>query len=236
MASRNEVLSSIAQIFSDYRNGEVPAPSGEHVNNWVQQFPKKQQGPILLELRHVLSKTYLNKETVQGFLAKLIDNEKLTGGKHRRFWKGANLLELQDRGNSQGEMLELFDGLMQDKIGISVADCGQENLNYVYIDDGIFTGMTVINDLRKWINEEAPEKAIIHVIVISQHTNGQYYAEIKLHNVAREAKKSFEWHWWHAVTIENQQHSRDNSEVLWPARVPDDELCKQFIIWNSWGP
>ena len=58
MAERDDLLASIAATTVDYREGDLPAPTPEHVGRWINQFDAEVQLPILRELDHVLKQTY----------------------------------------------------------------------------------------------------------------------------------------------------------------------------------
>ena len=53
MTVRNELLASIATTTVDYREGDLAAPTPEHVDRWVTQFDAAVQLPIQREMDHV---------------------------------------------------------------------------------------------------------------------------------------------------------------------------------------
>ena len=58
---RQELLQSIATTILDYRQGEIAAPTPDHVDRWVWQFDAPYQEAILVELDHVLKQSYTRK-------------------------------------------------------------------------------------------------------------------------------------------------------------------------------
>jgi hypothetical protein len=74
MTQRPRLLQSIATIITDYRAGEIPTPTPQHVEQWISQFPMVVQEPILTEMEHVLGHTYLNKTSVERFLSRVATN------------------------------------------------------------------------------------------------------------------------------------------------------------------
>jgi hypothetical protein len=175
MTDIDQLLTETASIIADYRDGEITQPGAGHVKKWLAQFDEGVREPLITELNHVLRQTYIPKMKVEQFLAALVKNEKLTGGQPKDFWKGAKFLDLQQRGGSQGELISLIEQPLKAETGHSVVQCGvKDPACFVYLDDGLFTGNTIINDLTKWLKAAAPTKALVHVIVIALHLGGQY--------------------------------------------------------------
>ena len=88
MAERNDLLASIATTTVDYREGDLDAPTPQHVDRWVGQFDEEVQLPILREMDHVLKHTYFSKTTTRDFLVTLFNTEKLVGNDPCPFWNG----------------------------------------------------------------------------------------------------------------------------------------------------
>ena len=92
------------------------------------------QVPILKELDHVPEQTYLPKSTVEKFLSSLAVNEKLTGGDPASYWETVELLDIQEGGDSQSDMLEMFGEALNSKCGLSLADCsGSSPATFIYL-------------------------------------------------------------------------------------------------------
>ena len=148
MSERGELLASIANTTKDYRAGEIDTPTPEHVDKWVKQFAEDCQVPLLRELDHVFKETYLTRDWISGWLSNLVENEKLAGEDPCDFWEKAHFLRIQQNGHSQEEMLELFDESLEKQCGITIENCGKAGGDYIYIDDVMFTGSRVGNDLN----------------------------------------------------------------------------------------
>ena len=80
MTGRKEQLSSLSKIIEDYRQDEISPRSPELIDDWLQQFPREVQGPVLWALLHILEKTYISKEVFRSFLAGLASTDKLSPG------------------------------------------------------------------------------------------------------------------------------------------------------------
>jgi type I restriction enzyme, S subunit len=228
MSSRTRLLNSIATTIQDYRQGEIPVPTADHVDTWVKQFDLASQNSILQELDHVLDKTYIDRANVMGFLAAVLTNAKIAGSDPAEFWQGVNFLNIQGGGNSQREMLSIFESLLLENWGFGIDDCGQNGTTFVYLDDVIFTGNRVLNDLRSWILKSAPKKSTVHVITIGFHRGGRHYADNKIADVASENGKMVELSWWRCIEIEDTKAHINTSDVLRPTHLPDDELVTAY--------
>lgn len=214
MSQRDDLLAAIAHTIEDYRAGEITRPSPDHVDRWIQQFDKGVQLQLLRELDHVLKKTYLNRETVAAFLRGMVKSEKLAGKDQCTFWGRAHFLKIQTSGYSQKEMLELIDKILQEECKFSVDKCGKAGGDYIYVDDVMFSGNRVGNDLAAWIADTAPAKAKVHIVVAAIHTSGEYLVGQRLKKAIADSGKAIELKYWRIATVENRKYYKNNSEVL----------------------
>lgn len=236
MAVAAKLLSETASLIAEYRQGEINRLDAAHVERWLAQFDEDQREPLLIEMNHVLAKTYISKKATEGFLRNLASSKNLTGDNPTNFWANARFLNLQTRGGSQGEFLSLFAGPLKEITGLELEKCGQTPAVYIYLDDGMFTGMTLIGDLTKWIQGDAPEQATIHVIVIAGHASGKYYAETSLQKVAAAAGKKITLSWWALLHLEDRKFKTDTSDVLRPTALPDDDRAKAYAATLKYPP
>ncbi len=229
MSTRSQLLKSIATIIADYRKGEIDVPTPDHVETWIEQFDDDVQLPMLVELDHVLKRTYVSKKLVEAFLSKLVENEDLAGTDYCAYWEDVKFLDIQKAGNSQREMLDLFDGILRKKCGLEINDCGETPEDFLYLDDAIFTGGRVRTDLISWIQSDSPKKATVHVITIAFHRGGQYFAKTKIREAAQAEAKKIDIKWWRCIEIEDRRNSTDTSDVLRPTSLPDDDLVREYV-------
>jgi len=233
---RRALLASIAQTIQDYREGCLLRPISQHVERWVQQFDPDVQVPILKEVNYVLKKTYFSKERVMDFLRRLIDNEKLTGHDPQRFWRSVQFLDIQARGNSQKDMLALFSEALRDKFGFGIEACSRRNEDFIYLDDGIFTGKHLRVDLKSWIHNKAPKQAQVHVVCIALHRYGQYYAKTRLQEAIQEAQKDIEIRWWWKIELEDRKAYSHCADVLRPTHIPNDPAVEEYVASLRYKP
>jgi hypothetical protein len=236
MAERDDLLASIAATTADYREGDLAAPTPEHVARWIQQFEAGVQLPILREMDHVLRRTYFSRKGTSQFLAGLFQTEKLVGEDPCAFWKGVKFLDIQGGGASQKEMLALFSKVLSKKCGFDAGDCGAAPLAFIYLDDAIFTGNRVRRDLESWVAREAPAEAKVHVITIALHNGGQYYANGKIKEATKTAGKNIDLTWWRAIELEDRKAHTTTSDVLRPVAIPDDAGVKAYAAGMRFPP
>jgi hypothetical protein len=225
---RQKLLASIAETISDYRGEELAAPGPEHVEQWVSQFRTESQNEILKEMDYVLRKTYVSKPKVENFLKGLSTLDSLTAGSPKQFWKNTQLLDIQQSGNSQHELLVIFDGILQRELKIGVGDCSTSAARAIYIDDVVFSGGHVRNDVTNWISKSAPNNIELHIVAVAFHTGGEYFASKKIREAAAASGKQVNLKWWRIFEIEDRKSYINASDVLRPAAIPNDEPSRQY--------
>jgi len=194
------------------------------------------QIPLLREVQHVLSQTYLSRSTVKSFFAGQIKHLPLVGVSPCTFWRNAHLLDIQKQGHSQADILKLFREAVTAECGHQLGQVGTGDGAYVYLDDVLFSGSRIGNDLSAWIAESAPKRSIVHVLVMATHRFGEWKCRTRLEDEAKKAGKHIELHFWAAIRVENRRARRDVSEVLWPATLPDDVLVTDYLKSESRFP
>jgi len=236
MPEIKDLLESVATLIADYRKGEIATVDAQRVERWVNQFDVGVRKPMLTELLHVLGKTYFTKDKVLEFLSAVLTDKKLAGDDPCAFWKSAKFLDIQGGGNSQHEMLELFGRQLKQKCGFKTGECGANAARFIYLDDVLFTGNRIRNDLVPWINNDAPASADVYVITIGLHSGGQHYANGRITAAAQAAGKTIKVHWWRAVEIEDRRSETNVSDVLRPTKIPEDALTEAYVAAMQHAP
>ncbi len=228
MNGQSGLLSSIAETIADYREGHPVRPTPEHVDRWVSQFDAPVRLPILREMDHVLKRTYFSRATTIEYMTTVFRSSKLVGEDPCAFWTRVRFLDIQRRGDSQKEMLVLFGNLLEKECGVGVNDCGADPHAFVYLDDAIFSGGRVHEDLAAWIGDEAPSQANLHVIVIATH-EGAWFNKKKIDKVVEDSGKKIDINWWRFINLENRKKYRDSSDVLWPVSIPEENSVLDYV-------
>ena len=222
MNERGKLLDSIADTIKDYREGEIAQLTPDHVDRWVYQFDNTVQVPLLHELDHVLKKTYFSKSYVSRFFAKRVGNNL------RDFWQNATILDIQQRGHSQTEIRELFGQALKRKYGLNIDECGSRGGTFIYLDDALFTGYRIGDDVSDWI-ANGPDKATLYIIVIASHRLGEWKCTERLKTAVLESGKEIVPRFRPAIRLENRISYRNSSEVLWPTVLPDNDALQNYV-------
>jgi len=229
MSDRRQQLQAIAETVADYREGDVPRRTPNEIERWVSQFPEDVQPSILAELGHLLSNTYISREDMTTFLRELATHNKFCDGNPRAFWTRANFLDIQRGGNSQRELLAMFGELLSHELGLDLADCGSSDGPFIYLDDGVFGGGRIHQDLSAWVEKTAPEECEVRIVVAVVHTGGRYYVDKKILELNAKTKKNITLSWWRSHTFENRRYYKNQSDVLWPTAVPAGPLAGAYV-------
>ncbi|MCG8623499.1 MAG: hypothetical protein MJE68_16090, partial [Proteobacteria bacterium] len=153
-------------------------------------------------------------------------------------------LNIQAKSTSQAKMLDLFSTIMKercsflkDKPAFSLTaeyefftdgSGGQNPEHFIYFDDAIFSGNQARQDLEKWITEEAPDKATVHIIALALH-EGAYYNNNRLATFIKDTGKAIEVKHWGAMTVKDRKTDMDASDVLRPIALPDTPEVKKYV-------
>ncbi len=229
MSERSDLLTALATTVEDYRVGDLAPRTPDDVDCWIQQFGTAIQVPLLREMDHVLKQTYFTKANVSEFFSKLISQKALAGDTPCEYWQRAHFLDIQQQGHSQTEIRQVFGEALTDQCGLEIDNCGADGGDYLYLDDVLFTGGRIGNDLSAWIASDAPAKGTVHVVVIAAHRFGEWKCSERLKREATGAGKKLTFHIWAALRIENRKSRSAVSEVLWPAIVPQDDALAAYM-------
>ncbi|MBK7757035.1 MAG: hypothetical protein IPI35_11670 [Deltaproteobacteria bacterium] len=226
--TRQQLLDAIATQIADYRRGEIVAPTPAHIDRWIKQFDDDVQLPILAELHHVFERMYFNENRVTAFLSGIATNAKLTGADPESFWRGAQLLNIQRTGNSQSDILAKFDAVLKKQFGFGVDACVGSSGVYVYLDEAIFSGTKVRNDLMAWL-QAAPSTLSVHVVTIAVHQGGEWHAGEKVRAEAKKLGKTLDLKFWRCKTLEDRKTYMADSDLLKPTSLPDDPGVAEYV-------
>ncbi|MBL4760558.1 MAG: hypothetical protein JKY80_06880 [Mariprofundaceae bacterium] len=216
----NSKAVELADILEDYEHVNM---TPLHVRTWLNQFPRNKQLIIISELVNVLGRTYVTKVALHGFLKKLIHNEALTQGAPQAFWENATLLNIQNQGGSQSELIKEFQKVMLKELKQNIS-VNTEKHNLIYLDDFLFSGNRVKQDMLKWLSETNVDNITIHYVFIGWHTYGQFSSFKEIKSEAKRLGKTFKFKGWRTpfYNLENRKYYKNNSDVLWPVKWSDE--------------
>lgn len=236
--TRKMLVQSIANTIATYRAGELLPPDAAHVDRWASQFTPSNQLEFLREFDHVIKQTFVTKAQVRSFVEGLATNAKLTGGNPPAYWSGSTVLNLQKVGFSQKSMVELLDEVLLRQFGFKTNHAPQVGGDFVYLDDIIFTGTRIGNDVEDWILNAAPQAAKLQIVVAGWHTFGQYKLSQKLKEAKAKSGKAIDITYWsiELFRFENTIHRLGDAQVLAPAIIPDSQVVHDYLAEPSKWP
>ncbi|MCX2780604.1 hypothetical protein OQJ46_11860 [Microbulbifer thermotolerans] len=233
-----ELLKSISGTICNYRDGEFGHLDEEHVRKWVNQFDEPDRVIVLEETNRILRRTYFSKQNFFDFIDGLIKSTKFASEDQCSFWGNVSLLKIQQNGRSQSELLELAASIIESNFGFT-PKINSDSDHYVYIDDYLFSGNRLVNDLRNWINSDAPGRCDVSIVFMGWFQGGIWYAQNKLTELAKQAKKDIRFKYWshEDLRLENRLFKKNESHVFWPVQeISDDEAVKRYLETQAKEP
>lgn len=210
MTERSDLLAAVAGTIRDYRAGEIAEPTPDHVERWINQFDDPVQVPMLRELDFVLRRTYVSRSRAQQMLSTI------AGHYPCDFWRDAHILNIQQDGHSQAEMRELLLPILREQCGPDIGYQGSPGGEFIYLDDAIFTGNRVIEDLTRWTQSQSPAKATLRIMTFAIYREGRYQID-KNAAIWKSGKEiTYRYGNFPEFRFENTLYYRNYSDVLWP--------------------
>lgn len=200
----------LADKLKDYKAKDYLNPKEENIDQWVSQFSSQNQETILDEMINLADKLYLTEQEVDDFLANLVRSEELVGDDPTSFWQNVSLLNIQEKGNSQNEMVQKFASFIKQQLGVNVAINCIDKPRFIYVDDFLFSGSKLFHDIKDEFTHDT--SCNIDIIYVGYHTAGQYY----YNNQLEKQFPNINFKYWRMVELENRVHCINQSCVLWP--------------------
>ena len=230
MSDCKMMIQAISDTIADYRQGEITPRTPELIQEWLQQFTATIHDPLIQALADVFAKTYVSRNAFKSFLTALAKTKKISSDMEPRdYWQQANLLCIQQGGNSQSEILKIFNEVLQETHGYSLLDTGSDKGDYVYLDDCIGTGNRVRWDVCGWLETDTPSQITLHIITPILY-QGSWWIDAKINEAAEATNKKISLHRWRLdeFDMENRLARRNISDVLWPTEIPDNSAVKAY--------
>lgn len=226
----NAAIASIAGIIKDYRGLNLDSA---HVGRWASQFDSNVRSAILDETAHVLAQIYVSKFQATTFARGLARNSKLVGGDPVAFWRSSHLIRAGQNNRSQNDLIALSEAALAAE-GLGPCSTLAGASQFVYLDDGIFTGNQLRYALKDWIENNNIHQKIVHVVVLGLHTGGWWYAQRALRSVTQPRGLTIEW--WRILEIKSGVNEPKESQILWPTALPG--APPEALAWcsNNLGP
>lgn len=229
--TREQLIESLVDIGRDYRQRPLTPAI---VTHWLGQFPADARDGILQELAHVLKRTYLSEEHFRQYFRYVIRTKRALDP--CEFWRSVAFLDVQQKGNSQRNLLCIFSQLLQEECGFAMSDCGASAQHFIYLDDALFSGGRIESDLIRWVENDAPGNARVTILTLARHTQGSFFAEGNIAKAAQAAGKRIALQFDAPLLIEDRIARTDVSDVLRPNRIPNDTATQTYAAQLSKQP
>ena len=229
----------LAHILSDYAPKRVTTKS---VIEWINQFDVEDREMVLVELAHVLKRTYISrtraKRAMEDFLLQIIS--RYYSGDPLRFRHDVRFLETQEgEGESQYDMIALANEVLRTRWGFTAEECGRSMpKRFIYLDDVVYSGNRLRYDFldekpegraagRGWLLYGAPRGSTIHVFVLAAHSVGWEYAQ--RHIRAEAVKRGVKVFFHTEQTYANRRVPCVEHCCLWPRSDYGDAKLQRYL-------
>ena len=170
------LVMELKNIIKTYRESELDFSLDEnHILKWLNQFDDRDRGIILKETVHVFSTNFFTRKDVDIFLKATIQYlaDKIEMCSEREVFNKYVFSAIQEKGKSQSIMIKYLSEYAQKENVTLQTVPAENNKKYVYVDDGIYSGCRVVEDLTSLMATipNNSEVYIFHFIATSLGTN-----------------------------------------------------------------
>ena len=221
-------LNELSTIIQGYRKGELPVTLDEkHIKTWLNQFDMNIQDDILAETLYILRNWYFNSQALIQF-----GKEVLEFLKNKYCLDDLHFFNNQMHGKSQAEIINLL------KRNGVVNECWLNNIqsnHYIYLDDGLYTGKTIRQDVESILNIH--HLCSIDIFVFLAYSDGYNYTQEQLSELGK--KHNTQINVYRLKELQNTKKVQEisNGEIyfseqdtLWPQRafLSDPQIISEY--------
>ena len=182
------LIDQVYDKIKDFRKDEGVQITREGIRDWALQFGDD-AAFMLSETDNILGKTYLTKEEAVVLYKKYI-KEHIKRYKYAdvdAYLRDVSFLRLQPAGKSQNVIVDMVEEIIQTEYGLNVVDyTNYPKKLFIYFDDVLISGGTILSDLSKWINQDDRIAKLnshsikLEVSLIVEHCLGQSITTYRL--------------------------------------------------------
>lgn len=208
------IESFVEQVYDkikDFRKDEGVRITRESIREWAEQFGDDAEF-MLSETDNILGKTYLKKETAINLLRDCI-KEHLKRHKYHdivSYLQDVCYLRLQPNGKSQNVLVDMVEDIIRTDYGLDVAEYSDYPKKlFIYFDDVLVTGGTILSDLSQWLKQDDRIAKInahnikLEVNLFVEHCLGQTITLYRLGRYECPDLDTRNIHIWHYYEVEN---------------------------------
>jgi hypothetical protein len=157
----DKYIDKIVSTIGDYRKEDSVRIDHEYVKSWLNQFDKKDQKPLVMELSHILPQSYLSKTAFIDNIKKALTEISEDCGylDVNKFVADTKFLSCQGDDKSQTAFLHLLNEATMRIFDVSIHQCDESHAkNWFYIDDVLASGKTFYDEFSKEIDSFGVEQ------------------------------------------------------------------------------
>lgn len=199
-----------------------------HVDTWIRQFDEADREAILMETDHLLEENYMSRKKIEKFFDSIWNTKEIFGEKPFKTLNRAQFLDIQRKGSSQKRLVKLMEEYYHSSKGIVINRINHKSVDrYFYLDDCMYTGMTLLKDIGTWIQSDEPhEGAELDIIFLGLYDGNFPYVKKRLDEICAGKKiipKIYLLKEYHNVIGDPPY------DVLWPRYDAEDPYVKQYL-------
>lgn len=214
---------SIADKIKDYQKDlNCWTFDDKHVDKWVIQFSNEHKEIILRETNRLLSCNYITESTIKEFFEVLWNSNDIIGKNKKESLQYIQFLDIQHKGNSQKRLVDLLERYYLETKKININKSNNINIKkYIYMDDCMYTGFTLIKDIENWINNFNPNNGVeLDIIFLAMYKKNYYYIARIIIEKCKKANIHVKFYYMNLYY---------NNDLMWPKYIRGDEYIDKYI-------
>ena len=226
----------IAEIIADYRlhdrkNGLLKIEiNRDHVERWIEQFPQNQD-IILHKTKKLLSRYYFSEDNVYSFLELVAESEELWEDPEEAMGT-AYFLDCQTEGKSQNHLLDMMEEVVLNTYDFDIKRTAvpiDGPATYIYLDDGLFSGRTLIRDMEALLPHIHSGSTVCAIFIID-YSFGDWWSHRRLNNTFQENGIKFMIIPY--IKLNNSSGTDYSFDCLRPKQYESDLLDEYICLMN----
>lgn len=200
-----------------------------HVDIWIKQFPEEEREIVLTETDSLLAHNYIKKGKIKEFFEEIWDTKEIMGENPIMSLNQIQFLDIQTKGHSQNRLIDLLEEYYQETKGAAINRSNHKDIKkYIYIDDCMYTGFTLMKDIYNWVDNMNPNSNTqLDVIFLGEYNGNLDYVKGRLITKCNEKKIAVKIYWMYEYN--NNLHYAPPYDVLWPQYMDDDEYVNSYV-------
>ena len=173
----------------------------------------------------MLSHNYIKKSKIKDFFEKIWDTKEIMGENPIMSLSQIQFLDIQIKGHSQKRLVNLLEEYYIKTKGVTINryDNTNSNINkYIYLDDCMYTGFTLIKDISNWIdNMNLNSNTQLDIIFLGEYNGNFDYVNGFLIKKCNE--KGITVKIYSMYEYNNNFHYVPPYDVLWPQYMEEQK-------------